>query len=275
MKLLKDVASDLLSAEEADRLAGGFDTIGDIAVVKIRGLDAARKRLVGERLMRRVKNVRSVWNQVGPVEGEYRIRQVEHVAGEERSDTVYTEHGCRFHVDIREAYFSPRLSTERARVASLVREGEKVFNMFAGVGTFSVVMAKKVGGVTVYSSEINEAAYRLMQENARLNKVTGSVVPLLGDCREHAATIPKADRAVMSLPEGAFDFLECASGAMRPGGTVHYYERAGGPGPAEAAWRRVRERFDCFELAGAKSVLEVAPRTEEVVLDLVYRPRPS
>ena len=76
----------------------------------------------------------------------------------------------RFMVDVEKCYFSPRLSTERARIADLVEDGEVVLNMFAGVGPYSITIAKRKKA-EVYSNELNEAAYRLHLENNRLNKV--------------------------------------------------------------------------------------------------------
>ncbi|MEM0287032.1 MAG: class I SAM-dependent methyltransferase family protein [Nitrososphaerota archaeon] len=274
-RMLKSISAEILSQDELKHLSSAFDVIGDIAVLKLPlEWPYTKKSKVAMLLMQKVKSIKSVWNQVGPVEGEYRIRRLEYLAGEKRSDTIYREHGCSFHVDLQSVYFSPRLSSERLRIASLTEKGEKIFNMFSGVGTFSVVIAKKVAEVEVYSSEINEKAYSLMELNIRSNKLIGKVIPLRGDCREHAGKIPKCDRVLMPLPERAYEFLGYAIKAARHGAVIHYYEWVKGAGKEaiEASWEHIRKNFDCFKLQEARVVSEVAPRTSEVVLDLSYSP---
>jgi tRNA (guanine37-N1)-methyltransferase len=102
------------------------------------------------------------------------------IGGENRMSTVHRESGCVFHVDLDKCYFSPRLGYERAWIASLVKPYETVVNMFAGVGCFSIIIAKRVESTRVFSIDLNPSAVTLMQENIRLNKVYGRVIPLLG-----------------------------------------------------------------------------------------------
>ena len=57
------------------------------------------------------------------VKGEFRVRDLEVVAGDDRLETIHQEYGIRLLVDPSRVYFNPRLAGERHRVASLVREG--------------------------------------------------------------------------------------------------------------------------------------------------------
>jgi len=273
-KLLRQMLQGVLKEEELERLAGGFDLIGNIAVVKLpEDMEKDKRRMVGEMLIKRIPRLKSVWNQTGPFEGTYRLRKVEHIAGSENSLAEYREHGIKLLVDIKRAYFSPRLSEERLRVARLVKEGEKIFNMFSGVGSYSILIAKKVKDVKIYSSEVNEDAYRLMVENLVLNKVQSNIVPLLGDCREHASKFDfKFDRIIMSLPEDAFSYLSTASNVIKRGGTVHFYSMVRGDSKKVISeeFQRVKEQYKMFELSGGRIVTEAGPRVYEVALDLVF-----
>ncbi len=267
-RLLKDLMKGHLSEEELKKLYGAFDMIGDIAIFKVPEELEKHKYLIGQKLLESIKHVKSVWCQVGPVSGEYRIRELEHVAGEKRSLTTYREHGCRFVVDVTKVYFSPRLSMERLRIAQLVRDGEEVFNMFAGVGTFSVIIAKKRETVKVYSSEINPEAYKLMVENVRLNKVEDRVIPLLGDAAEHAEELKgKVDRVLMPLPEKAKEFLPKAVKTLKGKGWIHYYTHVHydkGEDPVEKAKLEVKD----MDVRFGRVVREVGPRLAQVVLDI-------
>ena len=68
--------------------------------------------------------------QSSSVEGEFRTRDLEIIAGDDKTETEYKESGCRFIVDVRKAFFSPRLSSERIRISELVNDGEVIVNMF-------------------------------------------------------------------------------------------------------------------------------------------------
>ena len=102
-----------------------------------------------------------------------------------------------------------------------------VVNMFAGVGCFSIMIAKKVDKTRVFSIDINPAALRCMKENIGINKVFGKVIPLLGDSKEIIQKeLPnKADRVLMPLPEKALEYLPYAVLALKKqGGWIHYYD---------------------------------------------------
>ncbi len=274
-KILRRLLRGRLPEDDIGMISGGFDLIGDIAILRLReGLSSRKRRLVGEILLEAIPSVRSVWNQVTPVSGEHRIRGLEHLAGEYRTMTIHREYGCSYKVDVAEVYFSPRLSGERARVASLVGEGERIHNMFSGVGPFSVLIAKSVPRVEVYSSEINPHAYELLVENTIMNKVRDSVLPLLGDSLEHARSLSGMDRVLLPLPEKAMEALPSAVGELRTRGIVHVYLHVKGDRSSAT-----RDAMEIVTSTGpplcpyfARVVREVAPRLQQVVVDAIKPP---
>src|SRR3989304_3132455 len=149
-------------------LPRALDVIGDIAVIEIPPELKAHESSIGEAILATHKNVRTVLAKVGAVSGTYRLREFEIIAGEPKTATVHREHGCQYHVDVAKAYFSPRLSHEHSRVASLVQEGETVVDLFAGVGPFSVLIAKKNEDARVYAVDINPEAIEFLTRNIRL-----------------------------------------------------------------------------------------------------------
>src|ERR671935_1660216 len=180
-RMLKNVLSSILAPDEVTQVYSAFDQIGDIIIIKIPNDLMPKKKLIADTILANVKTAKAVFAQVSPVKGDYRVRDLEFVAGENRTITEYKEHGCRFKVDVAKTYFSPRLSTERLRIASMVSEGEIVVNMFAGVGTYSVVIAKMNKTCKVYSIDSNIVAVELCEINARLNRVQDRVVSIYGD----------------------------------------------------------------------------------------------
>jgi tRNA (guanine37-N1)-methyltransferase len=204
-----------------DLLPTSFDTLGDIAIVRLPDELLPYAGNVGKALMETFPRLRSVFMDHG-VAGELRVRDLEVIAGDDDSSTLHTEYGLRFKVDPRKAYFNPRLSNERHRIVQLVRDGEIVVDMFSGVGPFAIMIAKHARPAQVFAIDLNAEAVQLMQENIQLNKVS-NVVPLEGDARQWVFDIPCADRVIMNLPHSAKDFFADALTRLNLGGVMHFY----------------------------------------------------
>jgi tRNA (guanine37-N1)-methyltransferase len=205
-----------------NELPRAYDVIGKVIVIKIPDGLAQYREEIGRSLLSARPEARSVAEDRG-VQGGQRIRELEVIAGEPDLETVHIEHGLRFCLDPSKVYFSPRLATERLRIAGLVGRGEAVLDMFAGVGPFSIHIAKKAGPATVLAVDINPAAIGYLKKNIRLNKVA-NVEPLLADARELGGKLSPVDRIIMNLPHSAFGFLPVALGLLKPGGTIHLYD---------------------------------------------------
>lgn len=218
--------------DKAHLIYHSYDIIGDIAVVKVPYELDRYEEEVGEAFHEARPNLRAVFRIVGHTEEIARTRQLrliwcrpspssEEVAGcENLFRTVYREHGCRFIVDVEKVFFTPRLSYERMRIAKQVKAGEVVVNMFGGVGTYAIVIAKVCPGVErIYTVDINPTAYELGKENVMINKCFRKVVPILGDartvCQEQLKGV--CSRVIMPLPEQAILFLDSTVEALREG----------------------------------------------------------
>jgi Predicted methyltransferase len=220
---LKDYLKGKIDDETIDEIRGSFDIIGDVVILEIPDDLENYKELIGEAALKFTKR-KAVFRKTSEIKGIIRTRELEHIAGEDISETVHHEFGCRLMLDVRNVYFSPRLATERKRVADSVKDGEVIVDMFAGVAPFPVLIAKN-HDVTVYAIDINPEAYKYSNKNIELNKVQEKVIPILGDVREVLENNDvKADRIIMNLPGSAYEFLDTAMQHIKPGGIIHYYE---------------------------------------------------
>ncbi|MFH0861009.1 MAG: class I SAM-dependent methyltransferase family protein [Candidatus Altiarchaeota archaeon] len=235
-KSMRDALEGRLDENELDLVPRAFDIIGDIAVLDLPDELSGKRKLIGEALLETFTNIKVVVNKKSNVETEYRIKDVEAIAGEDRTVTVHKEYGCSYKLDISRAYFSPRLGTERMRVAEQVNEGERVLVMFAGIGPYAILIAKKRKPSEVVAVEINPDAVRYMRENVKLNKVNVTIVE--GDAREEVPKLGEFDRIIMPLPKDAQDFLDVAVPAAKDGGIIHFYSFAHTP---EELGERVKE----------------------------------
>ncbi|MDV3276913.1 MAG: class I SAM-dependent methyltransferase family protein [Nitrososphaerales archaeon] len=252
------------------RTETGIDVIGDIAIVRLTGAASEGEKLAAA-VLSEMKNVKCVFGQEGGIEGEFRLRRLRHLAGEDRTLTTHRENGCSYKVDVAKCYFSPRLSTERLRVAESVRSGEDVLNMFAGVGPFSIPIAKK-RKTRVTSCELNPYACDLHRENNELNRVSRLVDVIHSDAMMLPSRVGfKFDRILMPHPSATFRFLPVALSLLKPGGVIHYYRHVLGRDVAEASENLDRE-LSAALTAGTKwtvrRVREVGPRWVEMAAEI-------
>ncbi|MGA2663745.1 MAG: class I SAM-dependent methyltransferase family protein [Nitrososphaerales archaeon] len=248
----------------------GIDVIGDIAIVKLGEGREADGPAVGRAIMEAMRNVKAVYDQEGGLEGDFRLRRLRHLAGEERTVTLHRENGLRFAVDVETCYFSPRLSTERARIADLVEDGEVVLNMFAGVGPYSITVARRKDA-EVYSNELNETAYRLHLENDRLNKVEERVHVTNGDAMALTHPDGSFDRVLMPHPSQSNRFLGAARRMVREGGWIHYYRHVSGASVEEASAgleAELRPLLGPGDTFTCRRVREIGPHYVELVADI-------
>ena len=256
--------------DDPKRASSGVDVIGDIAIVRLENFTATEKRKVAGALLGELKNVRVVMEQRGGIEGEFRLRKLKHLAGEKRTLTLHRENGCSFRVDVARCYFSPRLSTERLRIADSVGTKERVLNMFAGVGPYSIPIAKK--GARVMSCELNEYASKLHVENDKLNGVEGLVEVVNADAAElPRLTKERFDRVLMPHPSEADRFLPAALQMAKKGAIIHYYRHVLGRKEEEAE-AAVQDELKGMLPARAKysvrRVREVGPRWIEMAAEI-------
>lgn len=228
--LLRKLAKDVVPPNLLNRVPKGFEVIGDIIVLNLpRELEEYRFK-IAEVLLNHLKpRIRLIARRRSPARGPERVHSYEVLAGSGGFETLHRESGCVFKVDISKVFFTSRLQHERSRIASLVKPGEVVINMFAGVGPFSILIAKRVSSVKVYSIDINPEAYKLMVENVKLNRVENKIIPLLGDAAEILDLYDLkgiADRVLMPSPEHAINYLAKAIESLKNSGIIHYYDVA-------------------------------------------------
>ncbi|WP_048165911.1 tRNA (guanine(37)-N1)-methyltransferase Trm5b [Palaeococcus pacificus] len=237
-------------------LPSSFDIIGDIAIIELPVELVSYGGNIGEAILEVHKGIKAVFMKGSKVSGTFRVRELLHLAGEERTETIHRENHIKLKLDVARVYYTPRLATERMRVFEKAKEGEIIFDMFAGVGPYAVLLAKKAG--LVFACDINPWAVKYLEENKKLNKVE-NVIPILGDVRKVAGQI-KADRVIMNLPKFAHEFLREAILSTKSGGVIHYY-----------GFSHEENLFEVHE-ENIKRVAEKLGRSVEVIDERVVRP---
>ena len=239
------------SEEGIERAPSSWAVVGSVVLVTFGdedgrdgddGLDVAERAEVGEALLDLHGEADTVVADEG-VSGDHREPSVSVLAGEGDTETVHAEHGTRYALDLSAVMFSPGNKAERARMGEVVEPGERVFDMFAGIGYFTLPMAR--AGAEVTATEKNPQAFRYLVENAMLNDVSDRVSAFRADCRD-VEVDSRVDRVVMGYYE-AHEFLDSALAALAPGGILHLHEAT----PQQLLWDRPTSRLrDAAEDAG-------------------------
>ena len=212
-----------LTNEEIENLRTSFDTIGDIVILEIPENLQDKKQIIGDAALKFTKR-KAIYMKKSAIKGTTRVRDLEFLSGVDDSVTIHKEHGARLKLDVREVYFSPRLATERKRVMESVKDGEKILDMFCGIGPFPIVIARNKN-VNITAVDINESAIRYLNENIKLNKLEGRIETYCGDIREVSKSFNlKFDRIIMNLPGLAYTFLDVTVDLINDGGIINYYE---------------------------------------------------
>ncbi|MCD6477918.1 MAG: class I SAM-dependent methyltransferase family protein [Candidatus Aenigmarchaeota archaeon] len=191
-----------------------YQKIGQVIIINKNDKELA------ERLLKEISNTKTVMCKVGSIEGQFRQPQLKKLAGD-GTETIHKEHGCLFKLDVSKIMWSKGNHRERMRITRLVRPGEIIVDMFAGIGYFSIPIAVHTKAKKIYSIEVNPISFEYIKENIKLNKVK-NIIPILGDCSK-VEIREEVDRVLMGLLPSSKNYLPKAMDFVKPGGTIHYH----------------------------------------------------
>ncbi len=241
MAAWREVAAGILTAKERAIMRASYDTVGDIAIVEIaKGLEKKERKL-GALLIESQPGIRVVAKKVGSRRGAYRGQRLKIIAGEKRFTTTHMESGAKMMLDVRTCYFSPRMGTERLRVARQLKPRERILVLFGGIAPFALVFARQALAkraaanpaaknipIHVDTVELNRAAHDYAVKNVALNKLGHLITPIHADAAHFLAAAAQAkltyDRILLAWPGHASPYLAPAIKILKKGGVLHYYD---------------------------------------------------
>ena len=266
-----------------------YDIIGKIAIVEFDQINTIGdnnalyyKKKVAEALVSVNKSVETVYEKKSEVKGKFRLKELKVIYGEDNPETTHKENNCLFKLDVKKAYFTPRLVFERKRISSSnFKKQEVIADMFTGVGPFSIQIAKK-NDVKIYAFDINPSAYKYITENIEINKMKGEVVAYNMDVKELLNLDNKLgnnlkhkiDRVIMNLPEQSINYIDIACFLMKkPGGILHFYQFCEKPNPIKKGIENLNTKlkdsgWQIEEILSSKVVKPFSPKLDMIVLDL-------
>ena len=226
---LKEKLQQKLSEEELALLPRGFQTIGTNIIIRLNEEILDKKMLIAEAYLELLPKIKGVYLNSGRIEGRFREPEnIEFITGEDNPEVTHREHGVIYKFDITKVMYSKGNINERKYLAQLVKNGEVIVDMFAGIGYFSLPIAKIAKPRKIYCIEINPLSSKFLSENIKLNHLEDKITPINGDCKKEVLRLAKkgvrADRVIMGVFPAPKEYIKEALALVKEDGTFYHYE---------------------------------------------------
>lgn len=277
-KQLKEKLLESFTEEELSALPGGFQTIGDKIILRLHPILIKKKKQIAEKCLELYPNIGAVYLNRGIIKGQYRTPEsIEFLVGEDNPIVEHKEHGVTYKFDITKIMFSKGNINERKYLASLVKPNEIIVDMFAGIGYFSLPVARNASPAKIYSIEINPISYDFLVQNIRINQFEGLIIPINGDSKIEVPKLAKsgvkADRVIMGVFPAPSDYIAEALTVAKDKGTIYHYEGVEEKGTYLNLFEEFNEiaaksNFNC-ELIDKRFVKSYGPALYHLVIDIL------
>jgi len=275
---LKEQLKSELSEEELSLLPRGFQTLGKVVILKLNPKLLEKKEIIGKACLEMFPKIKSIYINKGKIVGTYREpEKIELIAGEDNPIVEHKEHDIIYRFDITKIMFSKGNINERKYLTTLIQSGEIVVDMFAGIGYFSLPIAKHCSVRKIYSIELNPESYKFFIENIKINHLEDKIVPIKGDCKVEVVKLSKsgvsANRVIMGVFPAPKEYITEALTLVNDNGTVFHYEGIAEKDKYIVLFEEFneiaqKESYKC-ELKSHRFVKSYGPNLFHVVLDII------
>lgn len=261
----------------ASKLPSSYQTVGHVLLLKLPSIKSPKqKKKIAQAILSLLPYVKTVC-EIKEISGELREPVIDVLAGN-GTITTHKENEILYKLDAAKIMFSKGNLNERKRIIGQVKDGELIIDMFAGIGYFSLGLAKHSKAREIIAIEKNPEAYNYFVENIALNKLN-NVSAMQGDCTVAAGALRgMADRIIMGYFPGTENFLSYALLMAKNGCMIHYHNIY----RTKELWKKplgeiseVSKKFNLsFQILTKKKVKSYAPNVWHVVVDFqVFRGR--
>lgn len=208
-------------------LPRGYQIVGKVLLVRLKRPLLKHKKAIGSAILDILPYVNAVFLLKGMKNVE-RKPKIELLAAKPGihmlSQTLHSEHGCQFLVDLSQVMWAAGNKAEKLRLVKQVRSGETVVDMFAGIGYWTIPIAKYKNVKKIYAIDINPKAVEFLRRNVIMNGIAERVEILQGDCRRFAKPLEgMADRIIMGYLQDTEKYLPAALAMAKPKAYIHFH----------------------------------------------------
>jgi tRNA wybutosine-synthesizing protein 2 len=223
---LRDQLEGKIPDKGLDELPRGYQILGRIMILKLRNGLLKYRKVIGKVIMGMFPYIDSVC-LAKDIGGVKRKPKIEVIAGCKSTETTNIENGCVFLLDVSKVMWSQGNKEEKMRLVRMVKRGETMVDMFAGIGYFTIPVAKHCSPKKIYAIDVNPQAIDYLRKNVWMNGVESRVEILEGDCRKFTNLLESsADRISMGYLFDTEKFLPCALKIARNGAIIHFHRNA-------------------------------------------------
>lgn len=175
-------------SEDDEQNPASFAQVGHIAHVNLREQFLPYKYLVGQVLLDKNPQLKTVINKLHDVgtESVFRTFPYEVLAGPDDLNVTVHHSNCEFKFNFSEVYWNSRNGHEHERLTSFFKPGEALCDVTAGVGPFAIPAGKK--RVWTWANDLNPACYEALCNAITRNKVSNFVRAFQSDGSEFVRT---------------------------------------------------------------------------------------
>jgi tRNA (guanine37-N1)-methyltransferase len=270
MATLKKALKGKLTEKELFLVPRSFDIVGDILIFsELKGL-RKKEKIIAETVLSLFSHIRTVAVKSKMHSGLYRTKKVRVIGGAKNKVTLHKENYAVMRLNVETCYFSPRLSTERLRVARLVKPDESILVMFSGVAPYPLTIAKNAKAKEIYGVEINPEAHKYALENVKLNK-SNNIFLFKGNVKSVVPKLKrKFDRIIMPLPRTAENYLDVALSVAKKNAVIHFYDFEAEKNIGKAA-DKVKKHCKKCKILNVVKCGEYSPRKYRLCVDFQVR----
>ncbi len=225
MKPFEKISSQIDKELEQD-LPKKWKKIGDIIILDLSKIDKEKRTKIAETYAD-ILGAKTII-QKNKISGELRKPEDTNILYGKDTITEISEYGIRYKLDLAEIMWSPGNTGWRSALSGPEKVSEfyrfnkpkTIIDYFAGIGYFSIQMAKGYPEAKVIAIDKNPKSIEYLTLNAKNNAVENIEI-INDDCRNIEK---KADVIHLGYIGNTIDFLEHAYDCLNANGTVIFHE---------------------------------------------------
>lgn len=195
-------------------IPSSFESVGHIAHLNLRDNQLPYKHIIGQVILDKNQQLRTVVNKIESIETKFRTFPMEVIAGEDDMNVELHECKALFRFNYAEVYWNSRLQQEHLRMIRSFTPKDVICDMMCGIGPFAIPLALR--GSKVFANDLNPRSFHYLSENIKLNKVEHLIEAYNLDGRAFLAKMlaerKQFSQVLMNLPAIALEFLDAFPG---------------------------------------------------------------